>query len=401
MRPDPPDVAAFQPREPIGLYIHVPFCTAKCDYCGFFSVPAPSRETVSAVLEATVRDAAEMLTRLGRPPVRSVYIGGGSPSILTPGELLRLGEGVARSCGQTQFEEWTVEANPDTITGPWVDALSDLPVTRVSVGVQSFSHSVRSEIGRRGGLPSTHAALELLRSRGRHALGIDLLAGCPAQSADRLLEDLGAALFYTPEHVSLYPLSLEPGTPLAERVHAGRARLASDGATVSAVERARRMLADAHIMRYELSNYAKPGYECRHNDTYWCLEPYLGVGPGAVSTLPAGDGTALRLESSTDVEMFLRAEDGLARRKSETVERRSFILEHFMMGLRRTAGVPASRMVERFGAAPRSFAPKAVERWEAAGLLEANGEDLSMTAGGTWFVDTFLREIAAELSGAG
>ena len=130
---------SFHPHEPVALYIHIPFCTTKCDYCAFFSLAAPRPETVSAVLEATAREGHETLSRLNRPLVRTVYIGGGSPSILSPAQIQRLGEAVMLASGQGNFEEWTVEANPETLTPQWLEAVAQLPVTRVSVGVQSFS----------------------------------------------------------------------------------------------------------------------------------------------------------------------------------------------------------------------------------------------------------------------
>jgi oxygen-independent coproporphyrinogen-3 oxidase len=377
------NLSRYTPTEPIALYVHVPFCATKCDYCSFYSTCPPAEEFTRSVVDATVDQAHELLARLGRPHVRTIYIGGGTPSVLAPRIFSRLATGVLDATGQQRVEEWTVEANPESISASWVSVLADLPVTRVSVGVQSFSASAREAIGRSGSEGAILRAVEALRRGGFVSIGIDLIAGVPGQSPEDIVFDVERAVALEADHVSLYTLSLDPGTPIAGRVARGEVKLPPDEAVVEGVDAGCRRLAAAGIYRYEVSNYARPGRECHHNDAYWLLEPSVGVGPSAVSTLPGGDGTALRL--TTDAE-------------PELVTPRSFLLEHFMMGLRRARGLPSDRVVERFGAGPEDFVPRTVARWEGAGLLRCSAEGLVMSDEGMWHLDGLLSEVAAELS---
>ncbi|MFP4372839.1 MAG: radical SAM family heme chaperone HemW [Spirochaetaceae bacterium] len=377
------NLSRYRPTEPIALYIHVPFCARKCDYCGFFSIRRPSEETMEAVVDATLRQARELLTRLGHPRVRTIYMGGGTPSLPAPRVFARMAEGVLAAAGRDGVEEWTVEGNPESISAEWVSVLADLPVTRVSIGVQSFSADLRAAIGRAGGDRRIGRAVELLLRGGIGSLGIDLMAGIPGQRAQDVVGDVERAIALGVDHVSLYALSVEPGTPFAGRVARGELTLPAEEEVVDAVDAARVRLAEAGIHRYEVSNYARPGRECRHNDAYWLLEPSVGVGPSAVSTLPADGGTALRLTTGG---------------QPEWVSRRSFLLEHFMMGLRRTSGLPARRVLDRFGAEPASFIPRTLARWEPGGRLRLRGGRLSVSGDGMWHLDTLLSEIAAELA---
>jgi oxygen-independent coproporphyrinogen-3 oxidase len=377
------NLSEYIPSEPIALYVHVPFCTTKCDYCSFYSTCPPDEELTGTIVDATVEQARDLLSRLGGPRIRTIYIGGGTPSVLAPRVFSRLATGVLNATGQQSVEEWTVEANPESISAPWVSVLADLPVTRVSVGAQSFSATAREAIGRAGSEGAIPRAVEALRRGGLESIGIDLIAGVPGQTPKDIVCDVERAAALGADHVSLYTLSIEPGTRFSGRVARGEVELPPDEAVVEGVDAARRRLAAAGIYRYEVSNYARPGRECRHNDAYWLLEPSVGVGPSAVSTLPGRDGTAVRL--ATDAE-------------AELVPRRSFLLEHFMMGLRRAGGLPPGRIVERFGAGPVDFVPLTVARWERAGLLRRSGERLVMNEEGMWHLDGLLSEIAAELA---
>ena len=376
-------LSEYIPTEPIALYVHVPFCATKCDYCSFYSTCPPAEELTERTVDATVGQAHELLARLGRPRVRTIYIGGGTPSVLAPRVFARLATGILDATGHQSVEEWTVEANPGSISAAWVSVLADLPVTRVSVGVQSFSANAREAIGRTGSEGAILRAVDTLARSGLESIGIDLIAGVPGQTPEDIVSDVERAVALGADHVSLYTLSVEPGTPFARRVARGEVELPLDEAVVEGVDAARRRLAEAGIYRYEVSNYARPGRRCRHNDAYWLLEPSVGLGPSAVSTLPGGDGTALRLTTDTEAEF---------------VPRRSFLLEHFMMGLRRAGGLPPGRIVERFGAGPADFVPRTVARWERAGLLRRSGERLAMNEEGMWHLDGLLSEIAAELT---
>jgi oxygen-independent coproporphyrinogen-3 oxidase len=383
LNPSLVNLSGYIPAEPVALYVHVPFCASKCDYCGFYSYIPQSAELTERAVQATVGQTSELLGRLGNPRVRSIYMGGGTPSVLPPPVFSRLASGILEAIGQRKVEEWTVEGNPDSINPEWVSVLDGLPVTRVSLGVQSFSADARAAIGRAGSDESIVRAVEALAPSGVGSFGVDLIAGIPGQSPEDIVCDVERAVALGADHVSLYTLSLEPGTPFSRRVARGEVELPPEDEVVEGVDAARRYLAGAGIDRYEVSNYARPGRECRHNEAYWLLEPSVGVGPAAVSTLPGVDATALRL--TTDAE-------------PEWVSPHSFLLEHFMMGLRRVSGLPPDRVLDRFGAEPVAFAPRTVARWERAGRLHVSSGRISMNEEGMWHLDGLLSEIAAELA---
>lgn len=381
----------------IGLYVHVPFCVAKCDYCSFHSAVPMGPAEITSCVDATLSQAEALLAEFGWPVVRTIYVGGGTPSLLAPAELRRLGAGLLELTGGVAPAEWTVEVNPGSVTAEWVSALGDLPVTRVSLGVQSFSAAARRRIGRRGGIApgpgggdaAPEEALRLLGMGHGWSVGVDLIAGIPCADREAQLADIGRAVAAGVDHVSLYTLTVEEGTPLARRESDGRFALPDDEDVVRQVDAAGAQLAAAGLRRYEVSNYARVGRECRHNETYWLLDAYLGVGPSAVSTIPAAEGRALRIETTADFSMT-----------HELVDRRSFLLEHFMMGLRRSAGLPPERVEERFGRRPAEFIPRTVERWVGAGLLQAEEGTIRLEPEGMWLLDRLLAEIAGEL-GAG
>jgi oxygen-independent coproporphyrinogen-3 oxidase len=390
-----PELAGFEPAGPVALYIHVPFCARRCDYCNSFSCGVPDEHTVTQVLDATLLQLEGMLDRLGRPPVRTVYLGGGTPSVLSAQSTRRLGHGVLQAVDAAGLEEWTVEANPQTVTEEWLSVVAELPVTRISIGVQSFSAAARSSIGRRTTNGTIARALALAR-RGRWSLGVDLIAGIPGVGAEEQVRDVELALEAGVSHLSLYTLMVEESTPLARRVAAGGVTLPPDEDVVEAVDACRELLEAAGLQRYEVSSYAAPGHECRHNDAYWLLDPYIGVGPSAVSTLPGRDGTALRLRVPPVV-------GGLGEATGVTVERvsrRSFLLEHFMMGLRRRNGLSLRRIRSRFGAELDELAGRTVARWEAAGVLERTPHGIRVTGQGMWYLDALLAEVARELPSA-
>lgn len=396
----------FARETPVALYLHVPFCTAKCDYCGFFSVASQSSARMREVVSAEVAQARRLLCELGDPVVDAVYIGGGTPSVLPPRLLRDLAEGILGASGQDSVSEWTVEVNPETTSRELIEVLCDLPVTRVSVGVQSFRGEALAALGRRGSQQESERVLGALhRSGGAFSVGVDLIAGRPSAPRGELLGDVRRALSLGVDHLSVYALSVEPGTPLWQRVARGRARPAPDEQVVTEIESARNAMRAAGILRYEVSNYARPGRECRHNLAYWRLDPFIGIGPGAVSTLPGPGGRALRLENRPDIGGFLTAYGGGTDDSSEVsqatvaehVPARSFFLEHLIAGLRTREGLSEQRLHSRFGRTTRELIPRTVANGLREATLWAEDGAVGMTERGLLQLDAFLAAAAGEL----
>jgi oxygen-independent coproporphyrinogen-3 oxidase len=322
----------MSPSPGAGLYIHVPFCVRKCAYCAFFSVPSPpspvrSSDPVSTWLRGIEREAATLPA--GFSP-STVFIGGGTPTALPDDAFARLLDSVAGRWGGPGILEWTVEANPGTLTPGKLRRMRASGVTRLSLGAQSFSPGVLAALGRIHSPAQIRDAVSMARDAGIQNLSLDLMYGWAAPTVrdalDSLRADLDAALALAPDHLSAYCLEVEPGTPLAARRDAGDAVAAPPSLQRRAYDLIRRHLAAAGYSHYELSNFALPGRECRHNLLYWTGGAYIGLGPAAHSHW---DGER-RANSPTlpDWAVAFR----------ETLPPRRKACETLVMGLRRTAG---------------------------------------------------------------
>ena len=304
------------------LYIHVPFCSGKCGYCAFYSEPEPDETSVRLWLDRILHQIDENASCLEN--AETVYFGGGTPSLLPPDVLLRLAR-VVREVAPHAFEV-SIEANPFTLTSEKSAVLASF-ANRVSIGVQSFDPVMRAAIGRREhDGPAPEEAVRNLRAAGFHNLGIDLMYGLPGETPGLWRRDLEQALALAPEHISAYSITPEPGTPYAESV-AGRTE--DDEALEQMWELAGDVLGAAGLSRYEISNYARPGFESRHNSNVWHGQTYLGLGPAACSF----DGTD-RWTQVSDLRAWL---DG-APPEVDRIPRRSRLGEVLMMGLRTVRG---------------------------------------------------------------
>jgi len=259
---------------PANLYVHVPFCARKCRYCAFYSQAGAGAADFADYLRLLPRELALRGLAQARPD--TVYLGGGTPSLLGPDGLRALFAALPRPAPGAEL---SVELNPADVTPDLAAALRACGVTRASLGAQSFDPATLAWLGRRHGPDAIAAAARALRAAGIPSLSLDLIAAIPGEPHAAFAASLRAAVALAPDHVSVYPLSVEPGTPLAR---AGVAPAADDDA-LAAVAAAEAFLASEGYARYELSNYARPGAECRHNLAVWRGEDYSGAGPAAHS----------------------------------------------------------------------------------------------------------------------
>jgi oxygen-independent coproporphyrinogen-3 oxidase len=387
----------LRPPGSLSLYLHVPFCRSKCGYCDFFSVPEPPTRVVEAVLRE-MRAELECFEDLLCPSrVDTVYVGGGTPSLLSPSRLSELLDRVrgfvARVGGRPR--EWTVEVNPESLTSEHLDVLAGNGVTRLSVGIQSFDDRVLSTLGRPGDARASGAALALVRSRWRGQLSLDLITGTPGQGWASLDRDVRRALAAAPHHLSLYSLTLDDRAhPLARRLDPDR----QDRLWLAACRR----LEVAGYPSYEISNFARPGFECLHNLRYWHLEPYLGVGPGAVSTLPDRNGGVQRLSHPRSLEVYLQGAPADWGLQSERIGPRALLLESLMMGLRLAEGIEARSFASRFGADLPDLLPRTWRRFTDSGLTlpsETGERRYALSFEGRMILDRLLAELQDEIAG--
>lgn len=366
---------------PYGIYIHVPFCIKRCPYCAFVLIESDGslHSRFVAAVEAQLRAAPQV-------PVRTVYFGGGTPSLLEPGDIARLVE----ASGGAGEREVTLEANPDGLGLDRLRGFREAGINRLSLGVQSTREGALRFLGRthdaRQAVESFHAA----RAAGFRNISIDLIFGVPDQATEDWRRELEEWAAREPEHISVYGLTVEKGTALDREVRGGLA-LPADEAQRDLYVAAMELLPRLGFRQYELSNFARPGFESRHNSGYWEGRPYLGFGPGAHSYVPPR-----RWGNLANVALFLeRAESGAPVVGTEEVltpEQQK--LEAVFLGLRRAEGIFLPAFEERFGEPLERRHGGAVRELVDAGLLVRNGAFLALTRRGRLLADAVVGRFA-------
>lgn len=358
----------------VSLYLHIPFCTSKCDYCDFYSVPDNYNDGyIDVLLKETERRLRETANASHEAIViPSVYIGGGTPSLLGASGITRLLEGLRAITGAAipgPACEITVEANPETANLPFLKACAETRVTRLSMGVQSFNGAYRKALGRNAGKPLDEETLTRRLSDAAdlfgYGLSVDLLCACLEKGSferqkDILLYDIEKTLSFGPGHVSLYALSLEQNPPLAARLEKGSVGDLTDRLWLLG----RDTLVKAGYEQYEISNFALPGFRCVHNIRYWRMENWIGTGPGASGTIlkNGGGGPVYGWCTSyaPDVDSFIA---GKAKPLTEALDRLTAVKETLLMGFRYKEGPDPVLFKKRFGKSIEETIPKTLEKW--------------------------------------
>ena len=372
-----------------GIYVHIPFCASRCSYCDFFSTLRLA-DVGADYVEAVIAEAGLRCGELRGEPVRTLYLGGGTPSQL-PGPLLeRLVQGLGDTIDMSCLEEFTIEANPDDVTPEWCAALTRLGVNRVSMGVQSFEDPILRLIGRRHTAVQAVEAVARLREAGIGNISIDLIFGLPGQTVPSWTDTVRQAIALRPQHISAYGLTYEEGTRL------WRQRL--DGEVVEVPEEQclemYGILVDelqtAGYEHYEISNFALPGYHSRHNSSYWDDTPYLGLGAAAHSY----DG-CIRRYNPHDLQRYIDAVmAGETACEQEELSQWERYDERVMLGLRTARGVDAERLRQDFGdEAWRHFIDEAQHHLTAGHLKRMGESRYVLTRDGIMLSDSIIRDL--------
>jgi oxygen-independent coproporphyrinogen-3 oxidase len=349
------------------LYVHVPFCPTICPYCDFH-VLRRHGGVVGAYLER-LKDEAHQLHGHFSEPLNTLYFGGGTPSFLRNAELVRLFSALPWKLEASA--EVTMEVNPGTLNPERVQLLKDLGVNRVSIGVQSFQDGVLKELGRAHGRRGALQAIELCLEAGLRA-SVDLILGLPGQN---FRADLRQAVGLGVEHLSAYMLQIEPGTP-----YAIRGLQPNPDSEAQAFEQAEEILGEAGLLRYEVSNFARPGQESRHNLAYWRTEFWGALGPSAAGHLPAMAGAKAFSYRSTNPPLprWLAAEPV----PTEAISPSEHLKEALMMGLRIREGVDLETLEIRTGIQVRQRLQPALARLAAQGLIKTTRSNIVSTPTG-------------------
>ncbi len=390
--------AGFHPGNPVmneelSLYFHIPFCARHCAYCDFNTYTEPQNSPlVQAVVEAMEADLRRCSAPLAARPLSTVFFGGGTPTFLPASQQIRLLQ-TARECLDMQQDaEISTEANPSFADSERFAALRCAGFNRISIGVQALHNGILKQLDRTHTAEEAVQAFDRAREAGFENISLDLMFRLPGQTLTLWKESVEAALSLQPEHLSLYSLTLEPGTRF-ERLHAGgRLALPDEETDLQMYRWAIWRLQRAGYVHYEVSNFAKPGHECRHNLGYWYNREHLGIGPGAVSYLNGERSKRERLPARY-VQKVHAAEDLFV--ESERLAEAEALGETIMLGLRLRSGIVLQPLEQRFGISPLLHYAAVLNRLQQQGLVQLRRGTLRLSRRGLFLADT----VAAEFVG--
>ena len=379
--PDSPDALA--------LYLHIPFCTAKCGYCDFNSYEG--LDHLVPGYTATLLRELELWAPAARDfEVQTVFFGGGTPSLTALDDMRAITAAVHQRYNIAPDVEWTLEANPGELTAEHLAGLREIGVNRLSIGVQSLHDDELRQLDRVHTADRAVEAVEAARAAGFDNLNLDFIFGLIEQPLERWRQTLERALALRPEHLSCYALTVEPGTALHYRVAKGELPEPDPDVAADQYEWTRERLAEAGYGQYEISNWTRPGRECRHNLVYWRAEPYLGLGAGAHSFFAGQrfanvDAPSSYIEAVDASHAERQATGGGTLRQiagGETPDEATLRADAMILGLRLLEGVSTAEFAARFGVTVEAVFGEAVERHLALGLLERVGDRLRLTPRG-------------------
>ncbi len=352
----------FTAHSMIGLYLHFPFCVRKCPYCDFFSIDRHTPGQIAEYVELLLRHLELTAAGHRQGPLTSIFFGGGTPSLMSPEQIDRILSAAAHRFGLSADVEISLEANPGTVTAASLSGYRAAGVNRLSLGVQSLQTENLARLGRIHTPDQAVQALRLARRAGFENISCDLMFAQPGQTVAALEQDLFRLLDEAPAHLSCYGLTVEDGTPYHERQLCGELRLPDEEAYADQFLTLHHRLTEAGFEHYEISNYARPGRQCRHNLGYWRRRPCLGIGAGA-HAFEARD-CGLRLAVPADLDRYRRLlHQGLD--PAEVLERfdqRQAMAETLYLGLRTAEGVAEAEFAARFGSGFRDAFGPALEQ---------------------------------------
>ena len=363
----------------LGLYVHVPFCARRCEFCAFYE-EAPLRRDIDRYLACVARELAGL-----NLPHRAdtVFWGGGTPSLLPPRDLERLAAATLEAA-HGRPDEWTVEMTPVTARPDRLRVLKEAGVTRVSIGVQSFNEEILHALGRIHTACQVYEAIDAVRAAGFDNLNLDMMFALPGQSLAEWEGDLARAVAAGPEHISTYCLSFEEDTPLWLRLQRGRTTKRGADEEALFYERTWEVLGAAGLAQYEVSNFARSGRECAHNVNTWRMQEWAGVGPSAASQI----GLRRFANVSSLADWAAGVESGVPARKDETELDANLLAEDSVLfGLRMTRGVDLDQLRARFPFHDWETVAAIARNLALEGLAEFDGRQVRLTPRGRLVTD--------------
>jgi oxygen-independent coproporphyrinogen III oxidase len=357
----------FSSHPPIGLYVHVPFCISKCAYCDFASY-AGREADIPRYVDAVVQEITRRGEETGHPKADTIFLGGGTPSLLDESQAARILNALFEAFRIEDNAEITCECNPGTLTTAFAQTLRNAGVNRLSMGAQARQSRLLRLIGRIHDWEQVVASVAIVREAGFDNINLDLMLGLPSQTVSDVCETLQAAFALSPTHVSYYSLIVEEGTPIDRDIASGKLVLPDENTDRDMYEIARRTLEERGFHQYEISNFAREGYACRHNIGCWTRVPYLGFGCAAHSFFDD-----CRTMNPSKLDAYLAGEEP----KTERISKEQARFESMMLGLRMTCGVRDADFTRMHGMSIREAFGNKLDKPIAAGLLEWHEDALS------------------------
>lgn len=375
-------------KPPLGLYLHVPFCSTACDFCGFYQIQS-DRKGILSYVEGVKRELE--LVDAGNRKLDTMFWGGGTPGLLPAKDMLAVGGAITEALGRP-LQEWTVEMAPSSVKRDKLEALKDAGVTRISMGIQSLNERLLDALGRQHSVKQIHKAYDLIRDLGFRSVNVDMIFAIPTQTEEEWRADVRAALALEPDHLSTYCLTFEEDTALFIKLQQGKVQIDPERETrfYHAIwEEAQA----GGFSQYEISNYARSGHRCIHNVNTWRMAEWIGIGPSASS-----QWSGSRHTNTPDLKAWL---EGLARGERGMVDRvelsDGLLLEDSLVfGLRMNEGVDLAELGRRFGREVEGlpFFDRLVEE----GKAERWGSSLRLTAEGLMVADAVGEALLGQFS---
>jgi len=376
----------------IGIYIHIPFCLHKCDYCDFYSLPLNEPDMLATYTRSLIAELQQRAEGI-YPPVTTVYLGGGTPSLLSAKQVGKIIAAIYtnyQTCGDIEI---SMEANPATVKLQDLRELRAAGINRLSVGVQSFADAELKLLGRVHGGRQAMETLDAVRRAGFDNYNLDLIYGIPEQTLDAWQKNLNLSLKFEPQHISTYLLQLDECTPMAGRVREGLIKMLDDELEADMYYTSLDHMQKHGYDHYEISNFARSGYQCRHNLLYWQGREYLGIGSGAVSYL-----NRQRTLNQPDLSRYM--EDIIADRPPsrdilECMDLRQLVADAIIVGLRLTAGISREDILHRFNCDILVEYRDIIEKLTIQGLLEIKNDRMYLAKRAYFLSNQVLKQFVA------
>ena len=370
-----------------GIYIHIPFCKQRCRYCAFYS--STLYNIKEEYTDAVCKELAMRMDYAGSNTIETIYFGGGTPSTLPIALIRKICDAIYANYTVSHNAEVTIECNPDDLTPEFLEELKALPINRISMGIQSFDNTQLKRLGRRHDADKARQAVANARAAGYDNISIDLMFALPGSTSDSWHNDLENAIALQPDHLSAYNLMYEEGTPLYRALERGEFTELSEEENVEQFRMLIEKMKQAGYSHYEISNFAMPGKESRHNSSYWNDTPYIGCGAAAHSY----NGTSREWNIADTKEYIKGIENGKRNYEIEHLTEEERYNDAILTRLRTADGLPLSWMKQRFSDKLYDYMLRSAKKQIEYGNLKERNGALSLTEKGIFISDAVIREL--------